>query len=78
MDEVIEFIKRRFPTDSNWLSGNCYYFAKILQERFGVNYIMTWLMVIFCLCLMVGTMIGQACGGESAIWMISPDQLVML
>lgn len=35
MDEVIEFIKRRFPTDSNWLSGNCYYFAKILQERFG-------------------------------------------
>ena len=35
MKEILDFINRRFPTDSNWLSGNCYYFAKILQERFG-------------------------------------------
>lgn len=34
MNEVIEFIKRRFKTDCNWLSGNCYYFALILQDRF--------------------------------------------
>lgn len=35
MKEILDFINRRFPTDSNWLSGNCYYFAKILQLRFG-------------------------------------------
>lgn len=34
IDEVIEFIKRRFPNDSMWLSGNCYYFALILHARF--------------------------------------------
>lgn len=34
MDEVIEFIKRRFPYDNNWLDGNCYYFALILHKRF--------------------------------------------
>lgn len=34
-DEVIEFIRRRFPSDSNWLTGNCYYFALILSGRFG-------------------------------------------
>lgn len=34
MDEVIEFIKRRFPYDNNWLNGNCYYFALILHDRF--------------------------------------------
>lgn len=35
-DSVLEFIKRRFPNDlsSNWLTGNCYYFAVILRERF--------------------------------------------
>ena len=32
--EVLDFIHRRFPQDSNWTSGNCYYFAKILLERF--------------------------------------------
>lgn len=32
---ITDFIQRRFPTDSNWLSGNCYYFAIILRERFG-------------------------------------------
>lgn len=34
IDEVIEFIKRRFPHNNNWLNGNCYYFALILHERF--------------------------------------------
>lgn len=40
MDEVLEFIHRRFPTDCNWLTGNCYYFSLILKERFtsGVIY----------------------------------------
>ena len=33
-DEVLEFIKRRFSTDCNWISGNCYYFAEILKLRF--------------------------------------------
>ena len=35
MDEVLDFIKRRFPKDCNWTSGNCYYFAVILKARFG-------------------------------------------
>ena len=34
MDCIEEFIRRRFPNDSNWTSGNCYYFAVILQEAF--------------------------------------------
>ena len=32
--QIVEFIKRRFPVDCNWLSGNCYYFAVILKARF--------------------------------------------
>ena len=32
--EVLDFIKRRFPKDSNWTDGNCYYFAIILLARF--------------------------------------------
>lgn len=32
---VEEFIKRRFPTDCNWTTGNCYYFAVILKDRFN-------------------------------------------
>lgn len=32
--EVTDFIYRRFPYDSHWLDGNCYYFALILQDRF--------------------------------------------
>lgn len=34
MNEILEFIKRRFPNDSNWRNGNCYYFAQILKTRF--------------------------------------------
>lgn len=33
-NEVIDFIQRRFPTDCMWKSGNCYYFALILHNRF--------------------------------------------
>ena len=33
-DEIVEFIQRRFPFDCNWLNGNCYYFAQILDSRF--------------------------------------------
>lgn len=34
-DKIMEFIHRRFPTDQNWLTGNCYFFALILQNVFG-------------------------------------------
>ena len=34
MNEVIEFIHRRFSSDCKWISGNCYYFAIILKSRF--------------------------------------------
>lgn len=34
-DQVIDFIQRRFPEDSNWLDGNCYFFALILKNRFN-------------------------------------------
>lgn len=34
MNEVLEFISRRFKADCNWLNGNCYYFALILNNRF--------------------------------------------
>jgi hypothetical protein len=34
MNEILEFINRRFKTDCNWLNGNCYYFALILNDRF--------------------------------------------
>lgn len=34
ISEVIEFIRRRFPQDCNWLNGNCYWFAAILKARF--------------------------------------------
>lgn len=33
-DEVLEFIKRRWSSNSNWLDGNCYWFALILKKRF--------------------------------------------
>ena len=32
--EILDFIERRFPVDCNWTTGNCYYFAVILQARF--------------------------------------------
>lgn len=34
-DKVVEFIHRRFPNEDKWLSGNCYYFALILKDRFN-------------------------------------------
>jgi hypothetical protein len=34
MNEIIEFIKRRWQLDSHWLDGNCYWFAHILTTRF--------------------------------------------
>lgn len=34
-NEILKFIKKRFPYDCNWLSGNCYYFALILHNRFS-------------------------------------------
>lgn len=32
--EVKDFINRRFKTDCQWTSGNCYYFSLILADRF--------------------------------------------
>lgn len=34
VDPVLDFIHRRFSKDCDWTNGNCYWFAKILQERF--------------------------------------------
>ena len=32
--EVLNFIHKRFLKDNDWLTGNCYYFALILKDRF--------------------------------------------
>ena len=32
--EVVDFIQRRWRKDSNWLNGNCLWFASILCMRF--------------------------------------------
>lgn len=34
IDPVVDFIYRRFSIDCNWTTGNCYYFALILHDRF--------------------------------------------
>ena len=34
-EQILEFIHRRFPEDSHWLDGNCYWFARILSIRFA-------------------------------------------
>lgn len=36
-DPVLDFLRRRFsdPDADQWLSGNCYWMAVILRERFG-------------------------------------------
>lgn len=33
-NQILEFIKRRFSNDCNWINGNCYFFAQILASRF--------------------------------------------
>lgn len=33
-NEVLEFIKRRFQKDCDWINGNCFWFAHILTTRF--------------------------------------------
>lgn len=35
MNEILRFIKSRFNIDCNWTTGNCYYFALILKDRFS-------------------------------------------
>lgn len=34
MNEVEKFIRRRFSSDNNWLTGNCFWFSIILKNRF--------------------------------------------
>ena len=43
MDRIEEFIHRRFPTDCDWMTGNCYFFALILHDRF-TDYDDGWIM----------------------------------
>ena len=31
-ERILNFIKRRFPNEDNWLTGNCYWFAQILYH----------------------------------------------
>lgn len=33
-ERILEWIHRRFPYDSNWLTGNCYQFALLLSNTF--------------------------------------------
>lgn len=33
-DIILNFIRRRFSKDCDWLNGNCYWFAVILCARF--------------------------------------------
>ena len=33
-ERVLDFISRRFPNESNWMNGNCFFFAQILKARF--------------------------------------------
>lgn len=33
-DKIVEFIRRRFPKDQDWTTGNCYFFALILNDVF--------------------------------------------
>lgn len=35
-EEILEFIHKRFSKDCDWLNGNCYWFAKILSDRFDL------------------------------------------
>lgn len=35
-NEILDFIKRRWNKDANWLDGNCYWFAYILKARFPI------------------------------------------
>lgn len=34
IEEVLNFIKRRFSKNCDWTNGNCYWFAAILCARF--------------------------------------------
>lgn len=36
-EKILNFIKKRFSIDNNWLTGNCYWFALILCYEFGLQ-----------------------------------------
>lgn len=38
-NKILEFIHRRFPIDCNWKSGNCYFFAVIMKEKYKCSII---------------------------------------
>ena len=33
-DPIVNWTRKRFPKKENWLTGNCYFFALMLKERF--------------------------------------------
>lgn len=33
-EKILDFIKRRIGVDNNWREGNCYWAARIIQDRF--------------------------------------------
>ena len=35
-DEIYDFIYRRFEVDNNWITGNCYFMALILNHVFDL------------------------------------------
>ena len=39
MNEILDFIKRRFSENCHWLDRNCYYFSVILLSRFPTGII---------------------------------------
>lgn len=42
VEDVLNFVKRRFHEDNHWVDGNCYWAAWILCERFP------WLSMYYC------------------------------
>lgn len=34
-EEILSFIKRRWNVDAHWCTGNCWWFASILLDRFS-------------------------------------------
>lgn len=50
VNNILEFIQRRFKDNCNWTTGNCYYFAIILKDRFPdgkIYYDVIWKHFIF-------------------------------
>lgn len=40
INEILDFISRRFSREYNWMNGNCYWFAATLSARF--KFLIIW------------------------------------